>query len=128
VAYVVGIPDANTLTIQLDGPLIATAHGLTTGQYYYLQDNGSIGTTPDGQFDARVLYAWDDDTLLLQHVRHISAASSITFIDSLTEATVIGAQYRLRAAEVVGASTFTAGLYFVDEDGKIVQTLVLPDA
>ena len=54
-AYLVGVVDADNFKIVTSG-LIEVTHGLTLGQYYYLQDDGSIGLNPDGDIDSVVAF------------------------------------------------------------------------
>lgn len=125
--YVTEVVDANNLKVQQSGPTSSPSHGLNVGSYYYLQANGSVGTSPDPLIDSRCWYVLDDDTLLLQHVREKEATSSgATFIDDLELAVSVGSTYRLREDQVINTVTYTAGLYFVDEGGTVVQLHQLP--
>ena len=125
--YVTEITDANNIKVQQSGPVSVPSHGLTVGAYYYLQSNGSVGTSPDSLIDSRCWYVLDDDTFLLQHVREKEATSSgITFIDDLELAVSVGSMYRLREDQLIGGVTYTSGVYMVDEGGTVVQLHQLP--
>jgi len=72
--YAVQIIDANTFVVQQSGKLIATSHGLTVGEDYFLQDDGTYSTTPDGDGDAEdfnslLAHVVDANTLYLQEQR-----------------------------------------------------------
>ena len=66
-AFVVGVPDANTLDLMQRGFLqTATAHGLTVGAMYYLSTAGAItATRPTTGNLQRVCEVWSANLLLL---------------------------------------------------------------
>ena len=74
-SFLVGVVDANTFLLQHSGPIEVVGHGLTVGQYYFLQDNGSIGLVPDGDFDDVLVFPYDNDTILLLSQRPLEDAS-----------------------------------------------------
>lgn len=64
-AYAISVPNTDSLRIQQNGFLTANGHGLTIGQFYFLQDNGSIGITADSDINSVVCKVLDTNTLQL---------------------------------------------------------------
>ncbi len=66
IAFIVDAPTADTLLIQQNGILnVVGGHGLTIGSRYYLQDDGSISTTPDTEIVDLTVYPIDVENILL---------------------------------------------------------------
>lgn len=63
VGIVTSVPDPGTFAFQTAG-VVSTLSGLTPGDLYYLQDNGSLGTSP-GSVDKPILIATSATTAVL---------------------------------------------------------------
>lgn len=64
--FVTTIYDANNVRVQLTGFLLATAHGLTVGEYYYVTDAGDGGFSPTpGTVNDVAFFVWDSNHLVL---------------------------------------------------------------
>lgn len=66
VAFVTNVLTPDTFIMRYAGVFTTAApHGLTVGETYYLQDDGSVNTTPDAQIVDKAIIPIDADSLLL---------------------------------------------------------------
>jgi hypothetical protein len=74
-SYVVDVIDANTFVIQPAGILRESSHGLTVGSDYFLQDGGTISTSPDATYNDWMCHVIDANTLELIRARPTQEAT-----------------------------------------------------
>lgn len=74
-AFVVGTPDTDSITLQTTGLLTVEGHGLTVGEEYFLQDNGSESTSADATYNDWTVTVIDANTIDLKTVRPFGAIS-----------------------------------------------------
>jgi hypothetical protein len=74
-SYVVEVINASTFVIQPSGILRKSSHGLTVGSDYFLQDGGTISTSPDATYNDWMCHVIDANTLELIRARPTQEAT-----------------------------------------------------
>lgn len=88
--FIVEIIDTNTLVIQQSGFLEVTGHGLNVGQYYFLQDDGSIDTLPDPDIDDVLCFIVDNNNIQLIDNRPYIGNEEEDVIDYISNVELVG--------------------------------------
>lgn len=118
VGVVTSVPDSGSFAYQTAG-VVATLSGLTPGELYYLQDDGSLGVS-SGTVDKPVLIATSATAAVL--ILAISGAGGGGATD-FTDLGDVPASYTGHGGKVVAVTVGEDGLEFVTPSGGVGSTV-----
>jgi hypothetical protein len=115
-AVVTSVHDANNFVITTHGAVTVPSHGLTAGQYYWLDQATSAvtATTPASGIMQGILHVRDADTLFVDVEQAIeaTAASNVVTDNAASGYIDIGSMRLQWGSEVAGTGSGTQGIFY----------------